>query len=156
MLGRSLSANAYYPNDLLVLLDKQIITKLDNLYIKDIEESKSFDKHTALLVKDASILPLAKRYLKNTLIFTQTLNDEHELLLALVFGADAIVLKDESLINKALHFGLSIIYKASKSSEIPPGIIPYFKDKAKAASYPSRAKLCAFECEDGLYIKESL
>lgn len=154
MLGRSLAANAHYPQDLYKKLKLKELSSFQKLNLKELEKSL-FPQDVALCSKDLEELSLCKRYAKNLLIYTKEVEDEHELLLALVFGADAVLVRDLKLYTLGLHFGLSPILKLDESMELESNMLVFCNDASLIARLDeSCVVISSKEIKGSFYTKE--
>lgn len=126
-LGRSLASNAFYPKDLYTLLKRK---KIKDFYpLKEEFFFSKIDKDIGIYSKDLEELAYFKRYNNNFLLYSDFIKDEHQLLLALVYGADAVLLKDKLLLEKACHFGLSVLFFTKNIEDLRPGLVLFTKDE---------------------------
>lgn len=118
LLGRSLSANPFFPKDLKSFLYK---------HTKFIKTIKSFDDFNPNDICEAYVVDfindevsMLKRYSNSVILCNALLKDEKDLLKALVYGVDGVVLdnKNYNLSKVAIHFGLSAIFKANNKKEL--------------------------------------
>lgn len=135
LLGRSLAANAFYPNSLYDGLKNGLISSFLLLDKKHFL-SKSECKNLAFYSFDLEELSFFRRYNQAVLIYARVLKDEHELLLALVFGCDVVVLSDIKLVLKARYFGLDVIFKAKKDQDLKEELIIYTDDESLIQKLP--------------------
>ena len=128
MLGRSLSANPFFPRDIREYLKRQN----DELRFI-VDDINKIDKDSfAFLVFDDDIQNLSqiRRYLKIPLIREDYFYDEYQILEALVYGADCIMLKLDildqkelvKLTNFAYHLGLSVIANIENKKDLTKAI----------------------------------
>lgn len=124
MLGRSLSANPFFPRNVNTFLKRKnnelkfIINSFDDLD----------DKACAFILQDDDMqnFSQARRYLKIPLIKQDYFYDEYQILEALVYGVDCIKLDIDILSQKelkkitdfALHLGLNVIANANNKSDL--------------------------------------
>lgn len=118
LLGRSLSGNPFFPKDVSGFLHKQ--TKFIKI-IKSFDDFNPDDIYEAYLLSFINDeVSMLKRYSNSVILYNATLKDEKDLLKALVYGCDGVVLshKNYNLSKTATHFGLSVIFEAKSKTEL--------------------------------------